>query len=190
VAPGAHGSSRWGRGLAALGCVLASLASACGAADPQPAGAPSAKGEGFLAVMQAAGGRLEPAEGEGAMRLTLENVAPRTLAFTDRPQRVAAEVDMRRFVERWNAEYQGAPPNAALSIAGDGDRPQVVVLEVSSPSLEGRDVRFAARSISPAGARRAGLRPPSGGGPPEEFEDATLFVDAGGLMQLVAYGDG
>lgn len=65
------------------------------------------------------------------------------------------------------------PPNASLAFADRGVE-SAVVLELTEPVLDGTTLTFRARVLQ--------------GTPPASFADASLFIDSGGMMQLVAYG--
>lgn len=76
--------------------------------------------------------------------LTLENVAPQTIMFTDRPQRMAGDIATRRFVEDWNAgkdSFEKDPPNASLSVLV-GDEEKLSVIELTNPRLEGTSLSY------------------------------------------------
>ncbi len=70
-------------------------------------------------------------------KLTLHTVAPSTLFFSDRPDRVTGHVSSQEFVQTWGDgedSFASNPPNAALSIFGDGEIHDVVV-ELYEPVL-------------------------------------------------------
>jgi hypothetical protein len=49
--------------------------------------------------------------------LTIKGVAPQTLMFTDRPERMTGDVSTVKFVENWNTgkdDFQADPPNATI----------------------------------------------------------------------------
>jgi hypothetical protein len=70
--------------------------------------------------------------------LTLKKVNPATLYFSDRPDRIVGHVPTTKFVTDWgtgNDSFKANLPNAALSIVGDKE-PQQFVVVLKSPRLE------------------------------------------------------
>jgi hypothetical protein len=82
-------------------------------------------------------------------RLTLRGVSPVTLFFSDRPERVAGNMQTTAFVPFWSEgtdSFLSDPPNADLSIFVDGTlRQTVVVLE--DPVLESGDLHYTVRIV-------------------------------------------
>ncbi len=77
-------------------------------------------------------------------KLTLHSLAPATLFFSDRPDRVTGHVTSEEFVQTWgdgDDSFASNPPNAALSIFGDGQVHDVVV-ELAEPVLAGADLTY------------------------------------------------
>lgn len=98
--------------------------------------------------------------------LTLQNVAPRTIMFTDRPNRMAGNISTGRLVDDWAAgtnSFQADPPNASLSTRV-GDEEQVSVVELSNPRLRGTSLSYDVQVLD-------GMVPPNAG-------SASLFIDA------------
>ena len=98
-------------------------------------------------------------------KLTLNTVAPSTLFFSDRPDRVTGHVSSDEFVQTWGDgedSFASDPPNAALSIFGDGEIHDVVV-ELHDPVLAGGDLTYRVDVLD-------GELPASGG-------PSSLFID-------------
>ncbi|HQY94558.1 hypothetical protein [Caldilinea sp.] len=77
-------------------------------------------------------------------KLTLHGLAPATLFFSDRPDRVTGHITSTEFVQTWGDgedSFASNPPNAALSIFGDGQVHDVVV-ELYEPVLAGADLTY------------------------------------------------
>ena len=109
-------------------------------------------------------------------RLTLDDVTAQTVFFADRPERVAGHLPLRQFVDQWTQganSFKSNPPNASLAFLAAGVE-SAVVLELHDPVLEAGRLSFRVRVLE--------------GALPAHFSDSSLFIDAGGLMQLVAYG--
>lgn len=69
-------------------------------------------------------------------KLTLTNVAPTTLFFTDRPERLAGNMKTAAFIPFWsegNDSFKSDPPNADLSIL-EGKELKQVVVELQDPA--------------------------------------------------------
>ncbi len=108
--------------------------------------------------------------------LTLSGIGPVTTYFADRPGRDVGLVTQDEFLAAWSAggdSFAADPPNASLTFR-DGDKQVVAVVELSNPALVDGGIRYDAKLLE--GELPASLGP------------ASLFIDAGGLMQLVAYG--
>lgn len=79
-----------------------------------------------------------------AGRLTLHTLAPTTLFFSDRPDRVTGHITSQEFVDAWDKgddSFASNPPNAVLSIfhpAGVSD----VVVELTNPDLAGGNISY------------------------------------------------
>ncbi len=68
-------------------------------------------------------------------KLTLTDVAPSTIYFSDRPERIAGHMATSTFVASWDQgddSFAENPPNAALSILGTA-APDDIVVELSHP---------------------------------------------------------
>ncbi len=76
--------------------------------------------------------------------LTLKGVSPAVLFFGARPKRVAGHVALPGFLDAWDEgkdSFAEDPPNAALSIVGDGIVTSVVV-EIANPQLQGDELSY------------------------------------------------
>jgi hypothetical protein len=142
----------------------------------------------FLTVMQASRGTLEPSGRPNQFTLTLDGLAPQTVAFSDRPRRIAATVATNRLLRLWSREFKGDPPNAALVLVNGKEDADTVVLALRRPRAEGKKVRFPAIRIATPTEPVKVFQPTSDPAVPRHFRAASLFIDGGGLMQLVAYG--
>lgn len=77
-------------------------------------------------------------------KLTLKGLAPTTLFFSDRPDRVTGHVTTQEFVKSWDKgedSFASNPPNAALSIF-HADGVSDVVVELTHPVLSGDDLSY------------------------------------------------
>ena len=85
-------------------------------------------------------------DSDGAM-LTLRGIAPSTLYFSDRPQRVAGQMATTDFVDLWavgDNSFETDPPNAVLSFLEPGaDVPVDAVVVLTAPSLGDGNLTYA-----------------------------------------------
>ncbi len=83
-------------------------------------------------------------------KLVLKGVAPQTLMFTDRPERMTGDTPTAAFVKTWTAgkdSFQRDPPNATLSMVVDG-KSQVTVVELMDPELSGDTLTYTMHVLS------------------------------------------
>jgi hypothetical protein len=102
-------------------------------------------------------------------KLTLMDVSPVTVMFSDRPERIAGHMATSRFVPFWKDgkdSFLKDPPNATLSFTEDKQLNDVVV-ELKDPVLEGDDLIYEVRVLE-------GKMPAEGG-------LASLFIDIIGM---------
>jgi hypothetical protein len=99
--------------------------------------------------------------------LTLQDVTPATLYFSDRPQRVVGHMTTADFVALWGEgdnSFETDPPNAVLSFVEAGvDVPADAVVVIKSPVLEGGQLSYSVDVLD-------GSVPSTGGA-------VTLFID-------------
>ena len=83
-------------------------------------------------------------------KLVLKGVAPQTVMFADRPERMTGDTPTTSFVKTWNEgkdSFQRDPPNATLSIVVDG-KSTVSVVELTDPELSGDTLTYTVRVLS------------------------------------------
>ena len=143
--------------------LVASLASAKlvlaqGAQEP-------AKQADFLFVQTAKGMTFDKSTG----KLTLDGVSPITLAFSDRPERIAANMRTANFVPFWSKgkdSFLSDPPNADISIL-EGDRLRQIVAVLHDPVLQGDSLTYSVKVLE-------GEMPATGA-------DVSVFIDIIGM---------
>jgi len=79
--------------------------------------------------------------------LTLHDLAPSTLMFSDRPERIAGHLTTSQFVEGWGHgenSFLDDPPNAVLSFLGgeQEEAPEDVVVTLTNPRLEWERITY------------------------------------------------
>lgn len=97
--------------------------------------------------------------------LTLKGVAPQTLMFTDRPERMTGDAATAKFVDYWTSgksDFQKDPPNATLSVDVNGEA-QLSVVELTDPKLNGDTLTYTVKVL--------------GDKPPVSGKSASLFID-------------
>ena len=108
----------------------------------------------------------------GDYTLTLTDVDPGTLAFTDLPERTAGTWDTTVVLDYWDSEFDGDPPNAAVT--ADGVR---VAVTLSDPRI-GMSVRSDGAVTPNAGAITFTATPLPGQAPPTgTINQPTVFLD-------------
>ena len=114
---------------------------------------------------------VQSAEGLKADDKTLRliNVAPQTIYFSDRPERIAGHITMPVYLKEWTTaagpdNFSKDPPNATLSVYEPGQSTNTLtVIEISKPVVEGKDLVYSYRLIE-------GKVPTAGGA-------TSLFID-------------
>ena len=137
-------------------------------AKPAPVAASQQKVQ-LLFVQNSAGVAIDQAKGV----LTLKNVSPSTLFFTDRPVRMAGHYHTRdEFLPLWNEGPDSLaknPPNATLSIVEPGQPDlQNVVVVLRNPRMQGNDLIYDIKLVE-------GTLPKAGNA-------AVLFIDILGIL--------
>jgi hypothetical protein len=98
-------------------------------------------------------------------RLILSGIAPTTLLFADRPQRVTGHVPTEEFLDSWGEgddSFAADPPNAVLSTFSEDEVNDVVVV-LQGPALDGDRFSYQVEILDG--------EMPSSGGP------SSLFID-------------
>jgi hypothetical protein len=84
----------------------------------------------------------------GGEEFTLHGLAPSTLMFSDRPERIVGHLTAEQFVDGWGHgenSFLDDPPNAVLSFLEEGNgSPVDVVVTLTNPRLEGDDLTYSA----------------------------------------------
>ncbi len=102
-------------------------------------------------------------------KLTLKNVNPITVMFTDRPVRAAEHMTTKQFIPFWSEgknSFLRDPPNAALSFV-DAKEMIDVIVTLHDPVLIGEDLTYRVEIIA--------------GEIPEKAGEASLFIDIIGM---------
>ncbi len=92
----------------------------------------------FLLVQNADGMTLS----DGQLRL--KNIAPTTLYFSDRPDRIVGRVTTQKYVDHWSVgdnNFKLNPPNAVISVLL-GEEAEDITVVLTEPKLERADLVF------------------------------------------------
>jgi hypothetical protein len=138
-----------------LAATLASVASTPAQAAEEPA-----KQADFLFVQTAKGMTFDKASG----KLTLEGVSPVTIMFSDRPERIAANMRTAAFVPFWSKgkdSFLSDPPNADISILEGNQLRQIVAV------LQGDNLTYSVKVLE--------------GDMPAKAADVSVFIDIIGM---------
>lgn len=165
---------------AAIGLGGFALAAPAGAQESSPAVNPEKTI--FLFLQSFDGGSLTPKAGEdGVYVLDLLGEHGRTIAFSDRPERIVASVPTSGFLEGLGFTPTNAP-NAALVFEPSPGATDIIVLELLNPRHDpaGKTLSYDVRILDEcAGDQAMGFkeiaRLPDPAG--EEFGAASLFID-------------
>lgn len=99
--------------------------------------------------------------------LTLNEVTPSTLYFSDRPKRIVGHLATADFVQLWGEgdnSFESDPPNAVLAFLEPGDQvPEDAVVVIQEPRLYDGQLSYSIETLEG--------RVPSNAGP------VTLFID-------------
>ncbi|MFG1412866.1 hypothetical protein V5G24_17295 [Xanthobacter sp. VTT E-85241] len=98
-------------------------------------------------------------------KMTLKGVAPQTVMFADRPERMTGDTATADFVKFWTVgkdSFQKDPPNATVSVTVDG-KSDVSVVELTDPELTGDTLTYTIKVLSDTA--------------PKSGESASLFID-------------
>jgi hypothetical protein len=121
----------------------------------------SAQSDEFEALYAQTAAGMAYADG----RLTLNGIAPTTLYFSDRPERITGHIPTQEFFDSWGEgddSFAGDPPNAVLSIFSEEEVNDVVVV-LQEPALVGDQMSYLVNILD-------GEMPASGGA-------SSLFID-------------
>ena len=119
----------------------------------------------FLFVQRASAMKFDKA----SSKLTLEGVGGATLFFSDRPERIAGNMETAAFVPFWSKgkdSFLSDPPNADLSIL-EGDKLKQVVVVLENPELNDNNLTYTVKVV--------------GGEMPEKGSEVSVFIDIIGM---------
>lgn len=105
----------------------------------QPLTAPHTDEPTFLYTQTAHSGSLVPKSDSEEWTLTLEDVSPNTVFFSDRPHRETGHESTENFIANWDEgddSFAVNPPNAALDIFHTEGEQNVLIVELMSADYD------------------------------------------------------
>jgi hypothetical protein len=127
----------------------------------------------FMFVQEAANGTFVK-NADGNYTLTLLNVVPYTIYFSDQPEQIAGFAPMERFIAGFCWKY----PNAALSLVDADENEDTVILTVSKPLYDNKTLTYTAKILEDLVNDRFSYHiSRADAGIPEKFGRAALFID-------------
>jgi len=159
--------------------LMAAVIAGCGSDSTTPAANKSAgKTTTYLFVQDAASGTFVD-DGNGSYILTLHDVSPQTVYFSDRPVRDAGQVEMRKFLASgcFNSEN---PPNAAINVMNADQAHDVVIVELLDPvyDAETATLKYSARMLKDENLSVTSLDARRDSSIPASFGAVALFIDS------------
>jgi hypothetical protein len=157
-----------------------------------PEATPEAEDTGLLFVQSFTASTLGPGEDSGLWTLALSGSSGQTLYFSERPNRLVGTIDTGPFIEAFRDETASDPANAAV-VAQVGATDEVTfVVELVGMVFDAAtgDLTYTVRLLGDPSVLEMVLpeAPLMEIGGPAAYDATQIFIDAGGLMQLVAYG--
>ena len=99
--------------------------------------------------------------------VTFHGLAPATLFFSDRPQRVVGHLTAQQFVDEWDKgenSFAADPPNAVISFLAAGDEvPEDAIVVLKDPELAGDTITYGFEPLE--------------GSVPAKAESCSVFID-------------
>jgi hypothetical protein len=133
----------------------------------------------FMFVQAAQSGTLIPVAGaDNLYTLTLMGTSPQTTAFSDRPERVAAQVPMQKFLDGMCFSPNNGP-NAALEILEANENEDVAVVELFDPAYDAanKTLKYNVSIIEQPDLSYAAFNERADKALPKTFGPAALFID-------------
>jgi hypothetical protein len=134
----------------------------------------------FMFVQSAGAGSFAPVAGEDNLyTLTLNDIAPQTIYFSDRPERIVGQAPMQKFLDGLSFS-QDNPPNAAIEILEADEGMDVVIVELFDPVYDAVNgtLQYTASILETPNHSHAVFNEQHDGAIPEGFGAVSLFIDS------------
>jgi hypothetical protein len=123
----------------------------------------------WLFSQTADGGSISP-NGDDTWTLTLTDVDPVVLAFTDRPLREAQAGSVEKLVDSWPELFGDSNPNGVVVAHNQSGATNSAVVELMAPKLNGSTLTYMVRVLTNEGG-------PAEAGLVYNFEQVSVFID-------------
>ena len=126
----------------------------------------------FLFMQTAHSGTLSATKADGTRTLTLKNVSPVTVYFSERPDRETGHEATSDFIAEWDSgedSFALNPPNAALDIIG-ADSQSITIVELMQAKYDASTQTLEYEIII--------LDDETEGTIPQSFDEVVLFIDS------------
>ena len=132
----------------------------------------------YLFIQNAKSGSFVAVEEGNLYTLTLKGVYPQTVFFSDRPKRIAGQVNMTSFLKNTRFSKDN-PPNAALEILDADEDSDVIILELFDPvyDYKKQTLQYSAKILKNDKHSIAVYNERNDKMIPKVFGEATLFID-------------
>jgi len=120
---------------------------------------------------------------EKQLVLTLNDVSPVTVFFSDRPNRVTGHESTQEFIGKWNDgsdSFAVDPPNAALDIIHNDDSQDILIVELMNPvyDADARTLQYDVIVLEEPGTGISHYGDEMDDSIPESFGQVALFIDS------------
>ena len=123
----------------------------------------------WLFTQTADSGSISP-NGDDTWTLTLTDVDPVVLGFTDRPLREAQAGTVERLVDAWPELFSDSNPNGVVVAHNPSGATNSAVVELMEPKLNGSTMTYTVRVLTNEGG-------PAEAGVSYDFEQVSVFID-------------
>ena len=99
-------------------------------------------------------------------KMTLKGINPTTIFFSDRPDRITGHESTEEFLKEWDQgedSFEIDNPNATLALVEGGEKPVDIIVVLSNPVLEKRNLTYDVKILE--------------GVPPKSAGACTLVID-------------
>lgn len=145
------------------------MAFALGARTQSTSASPETQTSNWLFSQTADAGSISP-NGDGTWTLTLTDVDPVVLAFTDRPLRDAQAGTAERLVEAWPDMFGDSNPNGVVVAHNAEGATNSAVVELMDPAIDGSTMTYTVKVLTNEGG-------PAEPGRSYSFEQVSVFID-------------
>jgi len=133
----------------------------------------------FMFVQSAKSGELISVEGKSdTYVLTLYEISPQVIYFSDRPERIVGHAEMAKFLKGLGFSDKN-PPNAAIQLLAANQQQDTIVVELMKPHYDEtkRTLQYEIKILQEAEKGLAVFTEKKDGALPAKFNDVSLFID-------------